>query len=212
MISEAGYYFTHLESTIDFIENLDASKLTIDPKDFERLLSQAQHQTVLRHQTAPEIESRTLDRLPAIVEPASTRQKDSSGSTSPAMGSQFSADSLLMDFDQGAFNGSPLAASATVSGASPDLLALSKSSSTALTRSDDRSALSHQSSGSLQQFDMEDDAASSSGPEKFLTISDANQLRVGDLGMLLSSYKQLYYENQRIRAELAAAKFDVLKR
>jgi hypothetical protein len=41
MITEAGYYFTHVESAIDFIENLDASKLTIDPEEFERYLSAA---------------------------------------------------------------------------------------------------------------------------------------------------------------------------
>jgi hypothetical protein len=38
MITEAGYYFTHVESAIDFIENVNPSKLTIDPAEFERFV------------------------------------------------------------------------------------------------------------------------------------------------------------------------------
>lgn len=45
MITEAGYYFTHLESAIDFLEKLDASKLTIDADEFERLLAAARKST-----------------------------------------------------------------------------------------------------------------------------------------------------------------------
>eukprot|EP01122_Echinamoeba_exundans_P006543 TRINITY_DN1864_c0_g1_i2.p1 TRINITY_DN1864_c0_g1~~TRINITY_DN1864_c0_g1_i2.p1 ORF type:complete len:429 (-),score=103.88 TRINITY_DN1864_c0_g1_i2:168-1454(-) len=220
MISEAGYYFTHLESTIDFIEHLDASKLTIDPQDFERLLAQAQQQTAARNQKAPTMQdaqkSVELERLPSIVEPQPSLSSGSSPSVSTNIG--FSTDSLLMDFGD-AFTASapaPLPSSAKVSpnpsgggmAGSPDLLQMSsKSSSAAVSRSDDR--LSRQSSGSMQQFEFDDDSI---GPEKFLKIPDANHLSVGDIPMLLSSFKQLYYENQRMRAELAAAKFDVLKR
>jgi len=42
MITEAGYYFTHLESTISWLEHVEASKLTIDPDTFHTLLKQAQ--------------------------------------------------------------------------------------------------------------------------------------------------------------------------
>jgi Rab5 GDP/GTP exchange factor len=222
MISEAGYYFTHLESTIDFIEHLDASKLTIDPRDFERLLSQAQQQTAARNQKAPTMQdsqkSVELERLPSIIEPQMTLTSSSGSGSSPSINTVgLSTDSLLMDFGD-AFNSSapaPFPSSAKVSpnpsgggmAGSPDLLQMSKSSSTAVSRSDDR--LSRQSSGSMQQFEFDDE---SSGPEKFLKVPDANRLLVGDLQLLLSSFKQLYYENQRMRAELAAAKFDVLKR
>jgi hypothetical protein len=34
MITEAGYYFTQLESAVAFIDILDATHLTIDPEEF----------------------------------------------------------------------------------------------------------------------------------------------------------------------------------
>lgn len=42
-ISELGYYFTQLESGVSFIEQLDATRLSIDPAEYDRLFSSTEH-------------------------------------------------------------------------------------------------------------------------------------------------------------------------
>jgi hypothetical protein len=36
MMTEAGYYFTHLLSAVAFIDTLEAKSLSIDPEEFNR--------------------------------------------------------------------------------------------------------------------------------------------------------------------------------
>jgi hypothetical protein len=48
MMAEPGYYCTQLESAVHFIDTLDASRLTIDPEEFNRYKYAQQCATTFR--------------------------------------------------------------------------------------------------------------------------------------------------------------------
>eukprot|EP01119_Soliformovum_irregulare_P026248 TRINITY_DN9979_c0_g1_i1.p1 TRINITY_DN9979_c0_g1~~TRINITY_DN9979_c0_g1_i1.p1 ORF type:complete len:587 (-),score=159.24 TRINITY_DN9979_c0_g1_i1:6-1547(-) len=119
MMTEAGYYFTHLVSAVTFIQNLDASVLSIEPEEFNQLVEKG-------------------------------REGGSTGTSTPNEGTKISP---------------------------------SRSVSSDLSQDEDASEeLTFQTRG-----------------DNFFLNAVAEDLKLGDVALLLQEYKRLYHENARLK-------------
>lgn len=200
MITEAGYYFTHVESTITWLENVDASKLTIESEVFDQLLAETREQA----------KSALLAPKMTTPKPQSTDSLFTSLNTSSPANT--STSSLSDAFD-------PRASHSTISPAATrpshhdllDLSGLSESLTPTQTPPPDSSPWSFSRTSSGSRSVTRDDESSEASvleiqdaesPLRFLNFTHVSDLRVGELEDLFQAYRMLAHENFQLRTDL----------
>lgn len=204
MITEAGYYFTHVESTITWLENVDASKLTIEPEIFDQLLIETREQAKSAL-LAPKIPSLTSSKL------------QSSDSLFTSLNSSSPSSITLPPADPFDPRSSTISPSATrpnhhdlldLSGMSesltptptppPDTSAWSTPVSFSRTSSGSRSVTRDDESSEASVLEIQD----AESPLRFLNFTHVSDLRVGELEDLFQAYRMLAHENFQLRTDL----------
>lgn len=222
LISEAGYYFTHLESTVAWLENVDASKLTIDPETFNTLLKQTQDSL------ADKVAQKNAQNLAATtaITPTLTTVKPTYSYASPAHTTNATTRSSSTDLLDLSGLGNSIPTSPSPNLASPllsdlvwhhspsptstsgSLLTSSMTSSTIPSMSPTTS-FSRASSGS-RSVTRDDDSSEASvleiqdseSPLRFLNYNHVWDVRVGELEDLFQAYRMLAHENFQLRTDL----------
>lgn len=206
MITEAGYYFTHLESTITWLETVNASKLTIDAETFDHLLEQTREQAKSAL-LAPKIPLVSAPK-PQSSDSLFTSLNGSNASLTPSLTSSPASDHYG--------GGIPTASPASRSNHHDllDLSGLSDSVTPTPTPPPDLSwstpmTLSRVSSGS-RSVTRDDESSEASvleiqdaeSPLRFLNFSSVTDIRVGELEDLFQAYRMLAHENFQLRTDL----------
>lgn len=199
MITEAGYYFTHVESTITWLENVSAEKLTIDPATFDQLLDQTRDQarTAL---LAPKIPALTTpkpqssDSLFASLNNASSSPASDMFAPLPSSSTR-SGHHDLLDI-------SGMTEALTPTQTPPPDMALSWSSNTPIsfsrTSSGSRSVTRDDESSEASVLEIQD----AESPLRFLNFNHISDVRVGELEDLFQAYRMLAHENFQLRTDL----------
>jgi hypothetical protein len=225
LITEAGYYFTHLESTVAWLETLDASKLTIDPDTYNSLLAQNQeaiaNKNLLAQQQKAQQQQLALSALssvsasakpsfsyansnmtnaPQAARSTSSDLLDLSGLSSiPTSPSPTLASPLLADL---IWHPSPSSASSTATTATSSTLTLtptlSPNNSFSRASSGSRSVTRDDDSSEASVLELQD----SESPLRFLNFNHVWDVKVGELEDLFQAYRMLAHENFQLRTDL----------
>jgi hypothetical protein len=221
LITEAGYYFTHLESTITWLEKLDASMLTIEHATYASLL--AQHQEAIaakalqvQQQKALQIQNANSNLSFSTSSPitAPITIQDVPQSNSRANASIRTAAPDLLDLT-GLASGisTPLTPTPSSSSLASSLLsdlvwhpsspsgtptALSPNSTISRASSGSRSATRDDDSSEASVLELQD----SESPLRFLNFTHVWDLKVAELEDLFQAYRMLAHENFQLRTDL----------
>lgn len=209
MITEAGYYFTHLESTITWLENVNASMLTIDEPTFNSLLKSTQEAYLASHppkagsSAALLLQNSSSSEIPSPVPAKLTPQM----TAKPSNHHDLLDLSGLSDSMSASSTPTPVTPSPTPS----PLLDLwhTNNTSTSGSGSFSPASLSRVSSGnrSITRDDESSEASvlelqDSESPLRFLNYSSVEDVRIGELEDLFQAYRMLAHENFQLRTDL----------
>jgi hypothetical protein len=217
MITEAGYYFTHLETSITWLETVDASKLTIEPDVFNSLLRQSQeaiqaNNAVFLQQKQQQQQQQQQQVQPLAVAPI--RAAGISASSSSNIGDLLDISGLSPApspapspmaaslFSELVWHSSNPNNSSTSPSSSPSVGAVSTISTSTLSRpsssSGSRSATRDDESSEASVLELPD----AESPLRFLNARNVDELKVGELEELFQAYRMLAHENYQLRTDL----------
>lgn len=220
LITESGYYFTQVETSLLWLEKLVPSQVTIDPDLFQKLLSERRSEIQAQTSTKGHGRSSSLVDIQATSSPSSRFQKDMLElfSSSPSVGSKpntpnpTSSPSLSLSSNSTSiFNELTWHSNSTTPALLGDTTIPSLSASPSSISSKTRSPA--ESHGSISKSKDLDDISESSiyensdsdSPLRFLNYTRVSDLKVSDLEDLFRAYRMLAHENFSLRTELFKA-------
>eukprot|EP01121_Diplochlamys_sp_Union-15-3_P013278 TRINITY_DN4098_c0_g1_i1.p1 TRINITY_DN4098_c0_g1~~TRINITY_DN4098_c0_g1_i1.p1 ORF type:complete len:198 (-),score=33.83 TRINITY_DN4098_c0_g1_i1:45-638(-) len=174
MITETGYYFTHLESALYYIENLDAVSLRVSPEEWDSYMNPS-------CSDQPKTNTQSEDLLNLEV-PKTSDSENTTTSVSTLTNSNLNSSVLsddLLDFSEVKYEPLPIVDSNSSS-------------------NDDGLNTDSTNDGTSSNLDSENLVEERARFVKF-TVED---LKLGDIGSLLRCYKQAVLENERLREQL----------
>eukprot|EP00029_Vermamoeba_vermiformis_P000714 TRINITY_DN10914_c0_g1_i1.p1 TRINITY_DN10914_c0_g1~~TRINITY_DN10914_c0_g1_i1.p1 ORF type:complete len:614 (+),score=87.86 TRINITY_DN10914_c0_g1_i1:92-1933(+) len=202
LASETAYYYAQVELAVMFLSELDATRVTIDPQEFERQFNKgvvdnnsSSNNTTTNNTgtTTPDSKTSTSTKPDLLMDFDSWDTTHASQTSSPVV----KTPTKPMEI-KSRFNGpiDALSTNGSNMGIDEDIISVEASSLDSESSWDSFVSAPTNYDGTGSNIDLTE-----ADKDRFMNVH-IEDLKIGDVAQLLQAYRQLYVENERLRSEL----------
>jgi hypothetical protein len=200
LASETAYYYAQVELAVAFLSEVDATRVTIDPQDFDRQFNKGietnggnNTTTKINGTTTPDSKTSTNTKADLLMDFDSWDTPQTSQTSSPVVKTPTKPMEIKPRTngftDALSTNGSNM-------GIDEDIISVEASSLDSESSWDSFVSAPTTYDGTGSNVDLTE-----ADKDRFMNVH-IEELKIGDVAQLLQAYRQLYIENERLRSEL----------